>query len=60
MKLIWTSKTFWGNIVALIAAVFGADAIGLDSETQSQIVVGVLAIANIIVRFFTKLPVKIV
>ena len=61
MKSIFASKTFWANIVAIIATVagmFGLD-LGLDAATQAQIVTGVMAIVNIALRFVTDEPVSL-
>ena len=52
----FASKTLWVNLVALIAAVtgaFGMD-LGLDPETQTSIVAGVMGVVNIVLRFVTK------
>lgn len=56
MKPWYLSKTLWVNIVAGIAAVtgaFGMD-LGLDAETQTAIVGGVMAVANVALRLVTK------
>ena len=61
MKSIFVSKTFWANIVAIVATVagmFGLD-LGLDAETQAQIVAGVMAVVNIALRFVTDEPVSL-
>ena len=56
MKSIFTSKTFWVNILALIAmivqGVTGNEI--MDLETQGTI----LAVINIILRTVTKGPVN--
>lgn len=54
-----TSKTLWVNIIAGVAAVstaFGLD-LGLTPETQTAIVGGIMAVANIVLRLVTKQPV---
>ena len=58
-KSFLASKTLWVNLIAGIAAVSGAFGIdlGLDTETQTAIVGGVMAIANIVLRFMTTMPV---
>lgn len=51
----WASKTLWANIVAGILAVTGSFGIlELDAETQTQLVVGIMAVMNIILRLVTK------
>jgi len=59
-KPFWASKTLWVNVVALVAAVTGSfGLLDLDAETQTSIVAGVMAIANVALRFVTKSPVKL-
>lgn len=50
------SKTIIMNILVAIAAVSGAVGIdiGLTPEVQAQIAVGVVAVANIAMRFITR------
>ena len=60
MKRWYASKTIWANIIAgnvTLAGLFGLD-LGLTPDVQAQIVTGVLAVVNIILRFVTKEPVK--
>lgn len=54
------SRTLWINVLAVVAAVAGAFGIdvGLDPETQTAIVAGVLAVVNIGLRLVTKAPIK--
>ena len=56
MKSIFTSKTFWVNVLALVAMIVqgatGTDFISL--EVQGTI----LAVVNIILRTITKEPVN--
>lgn len=57
-KPFWASRTLWVNAVALLAAVtgaFGMD-LGLDAETQTAIVGGIMAVVNMILRAVTKQP----
>jgi predicted Co/Zn/Cd cation transporter (cation efflux family) len=56
MKPFWTSRTLWINAIAFVAAVSGAFGIdlGLDAETQTAIVGGVMALVNIVMRFLTS------
>ena len=58
-KSLLASKTFWVNIVAVGASI--ASAFGLDfltTEMQAQMVVGIMAVANIVLRVVTKEPIK--
>ena len=57
----YMSRTLIVNVLAGIAAVAGAFGVdlGLDSEAQSSIALGILAVANIILRFITKGPVTV-
>lgn len=56
MKPWYASKTLWANLIAFAAAVaagFGLD-LGLDAETQGSLVVGIMAVVNIVLRLMTK------
>ena len=60
MKRWYASKTVWANVVAFaasITAAFGLD-LGLNPAVQAQIVGGVMAVVNIILRFMTDSPIK--
>ncbi len=60
-KPFWASKTLWVNTLAAIAAfagVFGLD-LGLTAEVQTQIVVGVMAVVNILLRLVTSSAVRV-
>lgn len=60
-KPFWASKTLWVNVIAGAVAVgtaFGVN-LGLDAETQTALVGGVMAVVNIILRFMTKAPVTV-
>ncbi len=58
-KPFWASKTLWVNAVAIVATLLGAFGlnVGLDPETQASIVVGVMAVVNIVLRLVTKAPI---
>lgn len=59
-KKIWQSKTFWANVVALVAALLPPVR---DLLTQmgwsTEIVVSLIAVVNIVLRFVTKQPIKV-
>jgi len=58
-KPFWASKTIWVNGIAMLAtlaSVWGWD-LGLDAAVQAEIVVGVMAIINIVLRVTTTKPV---
>jgi len=55
-KSIWTSKTFWTNLIA-ISAIIAQGMTGkqiIDPEIQASI----LAVINIILRAITKEPIS--
>ena len=55
----YQSRTLWANIVAggiTLAGVFGIN-VGLDAETQAQLVGGIMVVVNIVLRFVTKTPI---
>lgn len=56
MKNVFTSKTMWVNLIALIASVtagLGFD-LGLDVATQGTLVMGIMAVVNIVLRATTS------
>jgi hypothetical protein len=59
-KSIFSSKTFWTNVLGpvflYLATKYG---LNLDADTQAQIVLIVMAVANIILRRLTSQPVTI-
>lgn len=58
-KTWYTSRTLWANVVAggiTLAGVFGLN-VGLDAETQAQLVGGIMVVVNIVLRFVTKAPI---
>lgn len=60
-KHILQSKTFWANVLGLIAMVAtsaGLD-LGLTAEAQASIVAGILAVVNIVLRLVTREPVRV-
>lgn len=62
VKSIFASKTLWMNLIAgvvsVITMITGSDIVAANPEVGAY---GVTAIAvlNIIMRFFTKVPVKV-
>lgn len=60
-KSIFLSKTLWVNlgtaVFTWLATKYG---ITVDAQTQNEIIVGALAVANIGLRLITKQPVHIV
>ena len=58
-KSFLLSKTLWVNAIALIATYFGVEEFA-NVEFQNEIVVAVMAVTNVVLRFFTKEPVKLV
>lgn len=54
-KRLIQSKTFWTNIIALVAMIVASQGvdIGLDVETQGTLVAGILAVTNIALRVVT-------
>ena len=55
-KKLWTSKTFWINLIALVAiilqVVMGKEAI--PAEAQASL----LAVINVILRLITNKPIE--
>lgn len=55
----YESKTMWANCVALIAALLGAFAgIDIGIEEQGTLVVGIMAVVNIVLRKITDEGIK--
>ena len=60
-KSIFLSKTFWLNVLAPFFMWLGVHyGISVDADTQAQIVLGGIAVANILMRLATKGPAHIV
>ena len=58
-KPLWASKTFWTNIIgalALLAPQFNITV--MNEAAQTQLVAGLLIVANLILRKVTKGPIK--
>ena len=58
----YASKTIWANAITLIATVsvsFGFD-LGLTEAVRAEIVVGVLAVVNLVLRLMTTQPVVVI
>ena len=55
MKSIFISKTFWMNLVAVVGAFWAPISQYMSEET----IVMLLGAANVIMRMFTKEPVKV-
>lgn len=53
------SKTFWVNVLAFVASMFGIQEL-VSPEFQAEIVATVMAIVNIVLRFLTKKPIKFI
>jgi hypothetical protein len=51
-KSFWQSKTFWGNIVAVVGTIFGSDAVGAELGTE-EVAVG-FGILNLALRYVTN------
>ena len=58
-KNILLSKTLWLNILGPVFAYLAARGINVSPDAQVQIVLGLMSIANIIMRRFTSTPVVI-
>lgn len=58
-KSIFASKTFWANIVALVATLAGVWGIAIPTDQQATVVAGVMALVNIGLRCVTKGPVNL-
>lgn len=54
-KLIWQSKTFWLNLIAIVALVLQTYT-GFIIDPEKQVVI--LGIVNTILRFITKTPIN--
>jgi len=53
-KNILQSKTFWANIVSVLAVIAAGRGLEIDAATQAGIVAGVMAVVNIIMRLVSK------
>jgi hypothetical protein len=56
-KTWWQSRTVWVNVVASLFAVLGTFKLlptGLDQDTIVTAIMGMVAIANVVLRLLTK------
>jgi hypothetical protein len=56
-KTWWQSRTVWVNVVATLFAVLGTFKLlptGLDQDTIVTAIMGVVAIANVVLRLLTN------
>ncbi len=53
-KAIWKSKTFWANVVAVLATVGGFFNFDVSPEQQASIVAGIFTIVNITMRLVSS------
>jgi len=65
MKHILESKTFWANLISLVALGLSVSGHGIpDSiatpEAQAQAVVAIMGVSNIVLRAITTEPVKVI
>jgi len=59
-KSIFASKTWWMNVLGPIFAFLTTKyGLNLDADTQAQVVLIFMAVANIVMRRFTNRPVTI-
>lgn len=59
-KNLFQTKTFWANLLGpLFLYVSTKYGIEIDEGTQTLVIMGVMAIVNIVIRRFTKVPVTI-
>lgn len=58
-KHLLASKTFWANLIALVATLSAGYGLEITEEAQAQIATGVLAVANIFLRMITSRPVTL-
>ncbi len=59
LKSFWQSRTFWVNLVAVIASVVViATGRELSTEVQATIVTVILGVVNLVLRFRTNQAIK--
>lgn len=59
-KSWYTSKTIWVNglaFLAVLASAVGLD-LGLTPEVQAEIAVGIIAVVNLVLRYFTHSSIR--
>ncbi len=62
-KSVFTSKTFWANVLALLAPILAAKGINLSPEYQAQLaefLIVVVPLANIGLRFISTQPIHLI
>ncbi len=50
-KPFWQSKTFWINLLAIVGALVGGDAMG--AEVQAEVVAVIMGAVNLVLRYMT-------
>lgn len=65
MKSIFESKTFWANLISLVALGLSVSGHGIPAaiatpEAQAQAVVALMGVSNIALRLVTTEPVKVI
>lgn len=58
-KSLFTSKTFWLNAISAVVAVGGSMS-GVLPEQYNKYVLGVVAVANVLLRIITTSPVTVI
>lgn len=65
-KAWWQSKTIWFNVLSLLAAVLtqveefvGTLPEGTIPDGATEVIVGIMAVVNVVLRALTKEPVKL-
>ncbi len=60
-KSIFSSKTFWLNVLGPVFAWFATSkGINLSPDEQVGVITGVMALANVVMRFLTVQPVHLI
>ena len=57
-KSIWQSKTFWANLVGLLTVLLPV--FHLPQVLDPEIAASILAVVNLVLRYFTVQPVRLV
>lgn len=58
-KHLFESKTFWANAVAIFGLIGARYGLDVPVEEQGELVAGILAVVNIVLRIITKTPVQV-
>ena len=53
----YQSRTIWTTFGSAIAAILGVNGLEIPADNQGEIVAGIMAVVNVVMRFLTSVPI---